>query len=393
MSVFHNPMLLSPSGASSFDTELIGNSVHINGTDEFLGKTFSSGSAQTKVIISTWVQKTRDSSGGSEDILCAHGGTGGASRQNRIHFTTANLITIQIETTAAATIIYDTAKTFEDIGWYHIVFGMDAANTTCSIEVNGVAQTLTGTFPSDTDYAINNNTLQAIGRYSGGGSATNYLDGYQAETVFIDGTLYTATDFGEFDSTGLYWTPKSSAEIKALTFGTNGFYLDNTTNAQTDAHLAAPTVVLPSVNFDGSNDYLSYSGDPMPDGTSGTFSCWFKFNGTSAAEIEYFYQSAGTYFDIRRNSDGAINIIYYTASNTYTGQFKTSTSFTAVSDGWHHIVASWNTATTTQLMFVDGVADLTSVKNVSGTIDYTRGSHNLGASASGGGKIITTGSG
>ena len=129
----------------------------------------------------------------------------------------------------------ETTAIFRDIGWYHIVFGMDAANTTCSIEVNGVAQTLTGTFPSDTDYAINNNTLQAIGRYSGGGTPTNYLDGYQAETVFIDGTLYTATDFGEFDSTGLFWTPKSSAEIKALTFGTNGFYLDNTTNAQTDA--------------------------------------------------------------------------------------------------------------------------------------------------------------
>jgi hypothetical protein len=128
-----------------------------------------------------------------------------------------------------------TTAIFRDIGWYHIVFGMDAANTTCSIEVNGVAQVLTGTLPSNIDYAINNNTLQAIGRYSGGGSATNYLDGYQAETVFIDGTLYTATDFGEFDSTGLYWTPKSSDEIKALTFGTNGFYLDNTTNAETDA--------------------------------------------------------------------------------------------------------------------------------------------------------------
>ena len=146
------------------------------------------------------------------------------------------------------------------------------------------------------------------------------------------------------------------------------------------ANASGGAVVVPSVKFDGINDYLSYTGDPMPNGTTGTFSCWFKFNGTSAAEIEYFYQSTDTFFDIRRNQDGAINIIYYQANNTWTGQFKTSTSFTGVSSSWHHIVASWNTATTTQLMFVDGVSDLTSVRNITGTIDYTRGTHTLGAS-------------
>jgi hypothetical protein len=56
-----------------------------------------------------------------------------------------------------------------------------------------------------------------------------------AETVILDGTASAVTNFGEYDSSGLFWTPKSSATIKALTFGTNGFYLDNTTNAQTDA--------------------------------------------------------------------------------------------------------------------------------------------------------------
>ena len=35
-----------------------------------------------------------------------------------------------------------------------------------------------------------------------------------------------AFSFGEYDSSGLYWTPKSSASIQELTFGTNGFYLD-----------------------------------------------------------------------------------------------------------------------------------------------------------------------
>ena len=72
-----------------------------------------------------------------------------------------------------------------------------------------------------------------IGSYNP--TPANEFDGYMAEEVWIDGTQYDASNFGNFDSTGTFWTPKSSAEIKALTFGTNGFYLDNTTNAQTDA--------------------------------------------------------------------------------------------------------------------------------------------------------------
>ncbi len=242
MSVFHNPMLLSPSGASSFDTELIGNSVHINGTDEFLGKTFSSGSAQTKVIISTWVQKTRDSSGGSEDILCAHGGTGGASRQNRIHFTTANLITIQIETTAAATIIYDTAKTFEDIGWYHILVTVDqskAADVQTLLFVNGIAVALTvssgaGTFANALS-SWGNASFHTFGA-NNGATGGLFFGGYYAQTAMIVGKSIQNEDLAvadfldtfEYGENGSQFVPKANADIAALatTAGGNSFCLD-----------------------------------------------------------------------------------------------------------------------------------------------------------------------
>jgi len=157
------------------------------------------------------------------------------------------------------------------------------------------------------------------------------------------------------------------------------------------ANASGGAAVVPPVKFDGSNDYMQYSGDPMPNGTTGTFSCWFKFNASSTAPgpeaITYFYLSAGTFFDIRRSANGSISIIYYDAGSSQKGNFKTSTSFAGVSSSWHHLCASWNTATTTQHLFVDGVSDITQITNATGTIDYTRGTHNLGSGTSGADKI------
>jgi hypothetical protein len=120
-----------------------------------------------------------------------------------------------------------------DIGWLHIVAALD---TTASVNramlyINGTEASLaTNTQPSLNLDTLYNNSSQIIG-----GSSGKYFDGYMAEFVMVEGSQLGPTSFGEFDSTGLFWTPKSSADIKALTFGTNGFYLDNTTNAQTDA--------------------------------------------------------------------------------------------------------------------------------------------------------------
>ena len=51
----------------------------------------------------------------------------------------------------------------------------------------------------------------------------NYVDGYIAEFVYIDGTAYDASSFGQTDTSTNRWIPK---DVSGLTFGTNGFYLD-----------------------------------------------------------------------------------------------------------------------------------------------------------------------
>ena len=122
-----------------------------------------------------------------------------------------------------------TTRKFRDpAAWMHLVFVWDSGNATAGnrmrIYVNGVEETVfaTDTNPDqnqDSQFNVDGDT-HYIGRESGG----NYFDGYIAEYVFIDGTVYAASDFGEFDSDSpTIWIPKDPS---GLTFGTNGVWLD-----------------------------------------------------------------------------------------------------------------------------------------------------------------------
>ena len=331
---------------------------------EYLNRTFGTPTDQDVFTFSTWLYRGTIGVGG---IFA-----GAATNKDVLYFNTNTVKLILNASTVA-----ETPNLLRDIGWYHIVWKQ--SGTACTLYVNGViAASGTGTVND-----INTAVSHTLGSYNG---AANYYNGYMAETVFIDGLALTPTSFGEFDTTGLYWTPKSSTDIKALTFGNNGFYLDNTTNAQTDAHLAAPTVVLPPVTFDGSNDYLSYSGTPMPDGPAGTFSCWFRFDAARSG-TDYFYQSGGTYFDIRRNEYNKLSIIGYTSASGYLfSVYSSSATWGVVSSGWHHIVISWNlVASPVCHMYIDGVSDVSIQSINAGNINYA-GSGNtqkLGAGING----------
>ena len=259
MSVFHNPMLLSPSGASAFDTTLIGNSVWFDGSADFLSKTFSSGSAQTKVVISTWVQRT--SFGSAQDIFGAIGGTGGATRENRIHFQDDDTIDIQLETTNAKTIIYSTTRVFRDISWYHILLSIDQGETVgpaqVNLFVNGVAVTIAATV---LDQGFNN-PLSSWGNACSHtiGKSTTFCAASQTQTTFLVGQSIQSgdvavTDFLEafsYGTNGSQFGPKSNAAVAALasTAGGNSFCIDYADSSAlgTDASSAGNDFALTSM--------------------------------------------------------------------------------------------------------------------------------------------------
>ena len=150
--------------------------------------------------------------------------------------------------------------------WYNIVLIRDTTESTeinrVKLFVNGVQDTLVESglgFPAED--GLSSQISQQQPHYVGSGSNTAYFfDGYLAEAVFIDGTAYAATNFGEFDEDSpRIWKPK---DVSGLTFGTNGFYLDyedsgnlgNDANGGTDfteANLAAAdsSTDTPTNNF------------------------------------------------------------------------------------------------------------------------------------------------
>ena len=244
MSVFNNNLLLGAAGqagGAAFDTTLIPNSVWLDGSADTFTKTFASGSAQTKIVISMWVQRNSFTSGSSQDILCAQGGTGGASRQNRIHFQTDDTIDIQLETTTAKTIIYSTTKVFRDIGWYHILLSIDQGQSVgpaqVNLFVNGVAVTIAATVLDQGFTAAlsswGNTALHSFG--SNNGNALFYK-GYYAQTTMLVGESIQAgdvavTDFLDsftYGTNGTQFGPKANADVAALasSAGGNSFCLD-----------------------------------------------------------------------------------------------------------------------------------------------------------------------
>ena len=122
---------------------------------------------------------------------------------------------------------FQTNRLFRDpSAWYHICVRCDLSQAEANrvkIYVNGTQET---SFSTSTNMTGDQFFLGKSGYQVGVGAVQDgsYLDGYLAEVVYIDGTSYAPTSFGEFDEDSpQIWKPK---DVSGLTFGTNGFYLD-----------------------------------------------------------------------------------------------------------------------------------------------------------------------
>jgi hypothetical protein len=138
--------------------------------------------------------------------------------------------------------------------WYHIVVAVDTRSSVTQADrvkvwIDGVQQALTGTLAgADVGTRWNQNKLHYIGNstYTSGRN----LDGYLAEFHNVDGTAYTADDFGTFDANGI-WIPQTPS----VTYGANGFYLDFSSGSYTD-NGSDPDVFADQA---GSNDWNAYN--------------------------------------------------------------------------------------------------------------------------------------
>lgn len=202
-------------------------SLRFNSADSaYLNRQPTSAGNRKTFTYSAWVKRSKD---GTHNLF----GIVNAATQERFQFgSTYGLAFVY----AQGTSFLLTPALFRDFSaWYHIGLAVDTDDGTESdrvkIYVNGVRQTLTGTYPSSGHQFDFNNTVQhRMGSFNDGASNNHFADYYLADVHFIDGQALDPTSFGEFDANGV-WQPIDASE---LTYGTNGFHLpfsDNSTAA------------------------------------------------------------------------------------------------------------------------------------------------------------------
>jgi hypothetical protein len=217
------PLILGANTLSAGGYE-VDNSLRFNrGSSDYLSRTPASSGNRRTWTFSTWVK--RSSLTGNQDLI-----TSGSALQvvSYIYFYTANGIFAFEEYTGGYQINIKSNAYLRDLSaWYNLIIAVDTTQGTASnrikmyINGNQVTSLSASTYPSQNfECNINSNTLHNIGCEQNG---TNCIDGYLAETVFIDGQQLAPSDFGEFDEDSGIWKP---IDVSDLTFGTNGFYLE-----------------------------------------------------------------------------------------------------------------------------------------------------------------------
>jgi len=248
-------LLAIPSGSSSnvsggFYPKTIGQSLRFNDDDSaYLSKTdFGTSTNTAKRTFSTWIKSCDQSYTTYDHII----GAGSASIDGFGFSSDAKLQFLRggSEVDTGTRVIRDPGA------WYHIMFTWDSTAGEWYIYVNG-EQDSTGVAGGALSKIGQSGQTNTIMKRS---NASQYIHGYLAETVFLDGYIGDVNDFGEFKEN--VWVPKNISAA-GLTYGNNGFYLDYADstdlgkdvsgqgNHWTANNLAASDVVLdsPTNNF------------------------------------------------------------------------------------------------------------------------------------------------
>ena len=196
----------------------------LNGSDEYLARTPSSGSASTKFTLSIWFKRGTF----SEQYLFMQGSD--ANNLDVLEFTADATIQYR-EYTGSVTADLITSQVFRDpTAWYHLVLSYDTtsaiAGERVKLYINGDRVTAFGTQSnpsSDSTSMIGGTSQMTIGRKTPG--TTWYYPGYLSEYIFLDGYAALPTDFGTTNSNNL-WVPKDPTDSVTANKGTNGFWLD-----------------------------------------------------------------------------------------------------------------------------------------------------------------------
>jgi len=332
-----------------------------DGSSDYLNRTPSSAGSTRLATFSLWVKRA-NLSGVNQYLYMVDDG----SNQFAFFFGSDNKIKCFHYNGTSYDFEIETSALFRDVSaWYHIVIKIDTANATAierlKLFVNNEYIAWNSTPSQNFDGVWLKNSTTHIGATT---TPNNYLDGYIAEFVAIDGTALDPTSFGEFDSDTNIWKP---IDVSGLTFGTNGFYLDfensgslgadvsgngnnftvnnltsidQTTDTCTNNYCTWNPLVFHNskitfsegnlVGHEGTNDqYFGITPTIFP--TAGKWYAEAKFTTLGITQIGLI--TAGSFIDGNRNLYSSSSNIYMQTGQTSIAGFLDGTGFTVTVSG------------------------------------------------------------
>jgi len=183
-------------------------------------------------------------------------------------------------------------------GWYHICVAVDTTlasiNDRVKIYINGVDEGYTGTgqVQNEEHNYCRSNCATVLGT-DDNGSGTQFYSGSMGFAIICVGTAYAATDFGEFDSNGV-WTIKTSPSV---TYGTDGFFILKNGNSVTDQSGEGNDFTVGAGNLTNNEDSPSNvfaTFNPLsPNDANGNFTNCNTANNTGASSWRTMFSTLG----------------------------------------------------------------------------------------------------
>ncbi|WP_425389492.1 LamG-like jellyroll fold domain-containing protein [Ekhidna sp.] len=270
----------------------------------------------------------------------------------------------------------DSGNELDTATWYHLAFVHDGVSP--SMYINGVAvpQTLTGGVGNNTNYTdqlgAGNNLLIGAGQQN---TIVNFFDG-EIDEVRIWNAELSAGDIAAFaNTTDISTHPNYSDMVAYYKFddGTGSTILEDVfanndgtlTNMDENTDWVGSGALANApqenaLNFDGTDDYLSFTRQAFPTGL--TYEAWIN---TSSAANTTLYNGNPALVVVGDNDnsvegafgvhDGKVRYTHWTGSGIIFDQIDGTVT---VNDGlWHHIAVTHEQGSNEVRLYVDGILD------------------------------------
>lgn len=134
----------------------------------------------------------------------------------------------------------------------------------------------------------------------------------------------------------------------------------------------APMRVCDSADFDGTNDYLLFTGTPagIADGKLGILSCWVRLDGGDGA-AQVLITNNNALFSVQRGSDDLFHVFGARVGGGGDALSLATINTYVAGATWLHILASWNMGVAgSGRLYVNDMSDKNEVAFTDEEIDY-----------------------